>query len=50
MGDRTYDIGHVHVGRPVGPHAPMDGKWVCADNCPHPDHGAPDSVKPGATS
>ena len=35
----TIDVGHVHVGRPVGPHAPMTGKWECADDCPHPDHG-----------
>lgn len=35
---RTFDVGPVHVGRPVGPNAPLAGRWVCADNCPHPDH------------
>jgi hypothetical protein len=48
--DRTIDIGYVHVGRPVGPRAPMDGKWVCADTCPHPDHATGSEAGPDSSA
>lgn len=36
MVDHTIDIGHVHVGDPDAIN--REGTWVCAANCPHPDH------------
>lgn len=33
---RTQNVGYVHVGNPDAINE--RGHWVCADNCPHPDH------------
>lgn len=33
MSDRTINVGYVHVGK-----RDSEGRWVCAENCPHPDH------------
>lgn len=36
MSDRTFDVGYVHVGDSDA--ISREGRWVCAENCPHPDH------------
>lgn len=35
-GDDTFDVGYVHVGDEAA--SDTAGVWVCASNCPHPDH------------
>lgn len=42
MTDHTIDVGYVHVGDPDAIN--RERTWVCADDCPHPDHEAPDFV------